>query len=197
LISVLALEYSLFSLQFSAESGNELFFKKANIIFIFLLYCYVLIYQLSFSKGKWIKFKIPIIGNIGQLLLLSSSKFNERQELEDMQEVDVLYYSLDIYVSKSNKYVKELFPKKGVIQREIQVDGVEGWYILKWNQSIKFQGHHADFVIIKTKSPRENLTKDKVEVIMFFPKSSDSMSNSSFQSRKLTFTGKAFSRPNE
>lgn len=197
LISVLALEYTLFSLQFSAESGNELFFKRANIIFIFLLYCYVLIYQLSFSKGKWLKFKIPIIGNIGQLLLLSSNKFNESKNEYEMKNVDVLYYTLDIYVSKSNKYVKDLFPKKGVIQNEVTVDGSEGWYILKWKQPIRFHGHHSDFAVIKTKSPRENLTKDKVEIILLFPKSSDHMTKSSFQSRALTFTGKAFSRPNE
>ena len=196
LISILALEYTLYSLQFSAESGNDLFFKRANIIFIFLLYCYVLIYQLSFSKGNWIKFKIPLIGNIGQLLLLSSDNFNREEVAEKISKIDVMYLKLDIFVAKSNRYVKESFPKKGVIERKVSVDDSEGWYLLKWKQPIHFRGHHSDFAIIKTKSNQKSLMEDKVEVILFFPKSREHVNKSDFISKELTFTGKAFSRPN-
>lgn len=187
IVTALMTEFVLYGLRYGSENANMKMASNGIILLPFLSYMTVIIRNLKIVPGKWSNFKIPVPKFL--------QKPFELDNLKQGKETDHTGENLRLFVQRSNRYVSPLFPVSGSCNKRITVDGDPYWYLFKLNNKLGYPGFSDDYVVIRVKNASEDLSMDKVEILLFFIPSGTALHLGDLRSGDLRYTGRAFSRP--
>lgn len=187
IVSIFVIEFFFMSYEYGTSNAISNNLQSGWRVPVFLTYTIVLFSEFKIVPGRWRKFRF----NFGRAF----SVFTNQNRDSDMEYSTYEGLFLRLFVEKSNRFVGSKFPISGRCVGLITVSGSEDWSLFQIDTEFSFAGYRNDYVIIRTKSTKDQLTSDKVEILMLFLPVGTPVDGTPLHTQNLRFTGKAFSRP--
>lgn len=197
-LGILMLEFLLMSYYYGSFEGNKVIGYKSAIVGGFLIYISIVLHKIDLRKGVWKRFRIRLPKFKGFQHYRPGRMFslpNFETDSPKREDFDYTGLALRLFAPKSNKYLGDKLPQKGILLKKIKVGDDPNWYIMQLDQPVPYANYHPTLIVIKNKNVRDALEDDKIPIYFMFIPSPDLLKKEHITIQELRYAGPAFSRP--
>ena len=99
-----------------------------------------------------------------------------------------------LFAPKTNIHVGATFPVIGTLKQETTISGQQ-WFVYELDKIISVAGHSVNHVAVRPKNRGEELTMEKIQISVLFPKITLDLYKPEVQTTDFMYVGTLFSRP--